>query len=173
MIELEVGMGSLGCCMNSNTTHHLNSAHSCTQHQLRSALQDMHPCGAWWAHAVCWHHTHANHNRTTVTHAAHSQAGSNVWYQAYVIKESANEVKVRFPGVCLAVSKLLPTGSRGELAAVGCSRLEARCIHRLNVAHSPAPGTGCMRQMNAERSVVITSTEPVLHVRYRMWRLQV
>ncbi len=26
------------------------------------------------------------------------RAGANVWYQAYIIKESANEVKVRFPG---------------------------------------------------------------------------
>lgn len=26
------------------------------------------------------------------------QAGSNVWYQAYIIKESKNEMKVRFPG---------------------------------------------------------------------------
>lgn len=26
------------------------------------------------------------------------QAGSNVWYQAYVLKESLNEAKVRFPG---------------------------------------------------------------------------
>jgi len=26
-------------------------------------------------------------------------AGSNVWYQAYVLKESINEAKVRFPGV--------------------------------------------------------------------------
>ncbi len=25
-------------------------------------------------------------------------AGSNVWYQGYVMKESANEAKVRFPG---------------------------------------------------------------------------
>ena len=25
-------------------------------------------------------------------------AGSNVWYQAYVLKESLNEAKVRFPG---------------------------------------------------------------------------
>lgn len=25
------------------------------------------------------------------------QAGSNVWYQAYVLKESINEAKVRFP----------------------------------------------------------------------------
>lgn len=26
------------------------------------------------------------------------KAGSNVWYQAYVLKESINEAKVRFPG---------------------------------------------------------------------------
>jgi hypothetical protein len=26
------------------------------------------------------------------------EAGSNVWYQAYVLKESINEAKVRFPG---------------------------------------------------------------------------
>jgi hypothetical protein len=26
------------------------------------------------------------------------QAGSNVWYQAYRVRESANEVKFRFPG---------------------------------------------------------------------------
>jgi hypothetical protein len=26
------------------------------------------------------------------------EAGSNVWYQAYVLKESLNEAKVRFPG---------------------------------------------------------------------------
>lgn len=26
------------------------------------------------------------------------EAGSNVWYQAYVMKETINEVKVRFPG---------------------------------------------------------------------------
>lgn len=28
------------------------------------------------------------------------QAGSNIWYQAYVIKESENEAKVCFPGGC-------------------------------------------------------------------------
>jgi hypothetical protein len=26
------------------------------------------------------------------------EAGSNVWYQAYVLKESINEAKIRFPG---------------------------------------------------------------------------
>ncbi|KAF5840751.1 hypothetical protein DUNSADRAFT_15609, partial [Dunaliella salina] len=29
---------------------------------------------------------------------AELKAGSNVYFQAYVIKESANEVKIRFPG---------------------------------------------------------------------------
>jgi hypothetical protein len=38
--------------------------------------------------------------------AAHSkpmmelEAGTNVWYQAWVLKESVNEVKVRFPRTC-------------------------------------------------------------------------
>jgi hypothetical protein len=26
-------------------------------------------------------------------------ASKNVWYQAYILKESKNEVKVRFPGM--------------------------------------------------------------------------
>ncbi|GFH15319.1 uncharacterized protein HaLaN_11523 [Haematococcus lacustris] len=26
------------------------------------------------------------------------QANSNIWYQAYFVKQSANEVKMRFPG---------------------------------------------------------------------------
>jgi hypothetical protein len=31
------------------------------------------------------------------------EAGSNVWYQAYVLKESINEAKIRFPGGLLVL----------------------------------------------------------------------
>lgn len=35
------------------------------------------------------------------------EAGRNIWYQAYVLKESLNEVKVRFPRTCKCIHRTL------------------------------------------------------------------
>ena len=46
-------------------------------------------------------------------------AGSNVWYQGYVMKESANEAKVRFPG------------RRRTSGTTKCAQLSRPCMHPL------------------------------------------
>eukprot|EP00883_Tetradesmus_obliquus_P002361 jgi/Sobl393_1/12527/SZX60765.1 len=53
------------------------------------------------------------------------QAGSNVWYQAYVLKESLNEAKVRFPD---------PDGGRGDLLRTWVNKASSR-IWRGSYAH--------------------------------------
>ncbi|KAF6256274.1 hypothetical protein COO60DRAFT_131917 [Scenedesmus sp. NREL 46B-D3] len=53
------------------------------------------------------------------------KAGSNVWYQAYVLKESTNEAKVRFPD---------PDGGRADLLRTWVNKTSSR-IWRGSYAH--------------------------------------
>lgn len=58
------------------------------------------------------------------------EAGSNVWYQAYVLKESLNEAKVRFPGERLR--DLMRAGPAGG------GTCDARCTLRRSAATAAA-----------------------------------
>jgi hypothetical protein len=57
------------------------------------------------------------------------KAGSNVWYQAYVVKESQNEAKVRFPcergGACAPLGRR-GAARRGSLGGLACACAPAR-----------------------------------------------
>jgi hypothetical protein len=71
------------------------------------------------------------------------KAGSNVWYQAYLLKESQNEVKVRFP--C--------EWWRG-------GRVGARCL-RLGVERCGAVAAGVLREAPRKgHELVVTPSAP-------------
>ena len=46
------------------------------------------------------------------------EAGSNIWYQTLVLKQSLTEIQVHFPRAWI-----LLVGDRNRAASVGCSRV--------------------------------------------------
>jgi hypothetical protein len=59
-------------------------------------------------------------------------AGSNVWYQAYVLKESLNEAKVRFP------REFAEWAGAGRGHVGGCGRTRAGWWGAARVSHAAA-----------------------------------